>query len=81
MADAHDQIIRTRIGIEDRDGKGSTSAYVGWFFNALMQRRQIAFDGVKWFVQADTRSPFKPVSEEEVPAEVKNRFKTHIGNK
>lgn len=68
--------MKTRILIQDPDGsKGSTTAYVMWFTNAINQRRQIAHDGVKWFAQATKRSPFKQVGESEVPQHVQKEMK------
>ncbi len=62
---------KVRIGYQDRDGKGSCAAYVTQFHNAINQVRNIAFDGQRYFVQANNKAPFKPVSEEEVPNKVK----------
>lgn len=70
---------KKRILIQDQDGKGSITAYVIWFHNAIMQKRQIAFDGVKWFVQANLRAPFKPIGESEVPVDVKKRMFASCG--
>lgn len=69
---------KKRIGIEDQDGKGSTPAYVMWFTNAINQRRQIAHDGVKWWVQPNPRAFFKPVGESEVPDNVKEAMAAYM---
>ena len=68
-------IERKRFLIQDTDGsKGSTTGFLTTFHNALNQVRQIAFDGVLWFVQEKNNKPFKVVSEGWVPAEVKERM-------
>jgi hypothetical protein len=71
-------IQKARILIEDRDGKGSTTAFVGPFINGICQTRQIAYDGVRWFVQANNRAPFRPVGESEVPPNVFSRFRNYV---
>ncbi len=53
---------RTRIGITDRDGKGSTTAWVVWGYNHLNQRRQFAYDGRTWYYQPTTRENFIPAA-------------------
>jgi hypothetical protein len=70
-------IKKARIVIED----GSTSAFLTTFTNAIYQRRQIAFDGRQWFVQANNKAPFKPVGESEVPPEVKERMETFLNER
>lgn len=72
------EIKVARILIQDRDGKGSTSAYLCWIANALLQRRQIAFDGRQWWIQANNRSPFKPIGEGEVPLPTKEAMEKFI---
>ena len=72
------KIQRQRIGIKDRDEKSSCLCYVSDFHNYLNQTRRIAFDGVKWFYQPNTRSSFIPVSESDVPKDVKERFEKHL---
>jgi hypothetical protein len=69
---------KIRIMVKDRDGKGSATAWVIWFTNQLMQRRQIAFDGVKWFVQPDKRSPFIPIGESEVLPRIREEMNDYI---
>lgn len=66
--------MKTRILIQDHDGKGSTTAWVTTFVNAINQTRQIAYDGQRWFVQANNRQPFKIVGESEVPDYVKTKM-------
>jgi hypothetical protein len=73
------KIRKLRIGYTDRDGHGSIMCYVSDFHNAILQVRKIAFDGRRWFVQADSKSRFKEVGESEVSSEVKQRFQTHMG--
>lgn len=58
---------RTRFLTKDRDGKGSTTGWVVWAQNRLLQHRQFATDGVKFFYQPTKRSPFIPVTESELP--------------
>ncbi len=64
--------MKKRIVFKDGDDKGSTTAYVMWFHNAMNQRRQIAFDGVRWFYQNNTRYPFEIVSGNSVSQNVKD---------
>ena len=49
---------------------GSTTAYVVWGQNHLLQRRQFAWDGRQWYYQPTTRSPFQPVNGMDVPDNV-----------
>jgi hypothetical protein len=72
--------MKTRIIVED-NGIGSISAWVMPFVNAIMQTRQIAFDGVRWFVQANNRAPFKPVGESEVSDKVKQDMQTFMNKR
>ena len=67
-------IRRTRIGYTDRDGQGSCYAWVSQFHNALMQVRDIAWDGRRWFVAPKPGARFEPVGEDEVPKHEKERF-------
>ncbi len=52
---------------------GSTTAWVVWGQNHLLQRRQFAFDGRIWFYQhkhGTKATPFEVVNSREVPANV-----------
>lgn len=59
---------RSRIIVEG----GSTTAYVIWGQNHLLQKRQFAWDGVIWYYQPTTRSNFMVVNEQDVPLSVRN---------
>lgn len=58
---------KVRIGYKDQDGTGSTTATVITAKNHLLQIRQFAFDGRRWFYQPDTRSSFQVVNSRDVP--------------
>lgn len=58
--------MKTRFLIKD----GSTTGTVIWGHNYLNQRRQFAFDGVKFYYQPSTREPFIEVQASEVPSNV-----------
>jgi hypothetical protein len=62
---------KKHILTKDREGKGLTSAWVIWGHNRLNQRRQVATDGVLFWYQPTTRSPFVPVSEQDIPDAVR----------
>jgi hypothetical protein len=66
---------QVRFLIKDRDGKGSTTGWVVWAHNRLMQRRQFATDGVKFYYQPTKRSPFLPATESELPREAAEALK------
>jgi hypothetical protein len=58
---------KVRIGYTDQDGNGSTTATVITAKNHLLQIRQFAFDGRRWFYQPDTTGRFRQVNPREVP--------------
>lgn len=59
---------KTRILFKDTDGqKTSTSAWVVNAKNHLLQIRQFATDGVRFFYQPKKQDPFIIVSETEMP--------------
>ncbi len=63
-------MAKVRILTNDKGIKGSTSAYVVWGQNRLLQRRQFAWEGRHWLYQPSTREGFRPVSASEVPEPV-----------
>lgn len=67
--------MKTRFLYKDRDGNGSTMGWVVWSHNHLHQRRQFATDGVRFFYQPTTRSPFEIVSESDMPAAARQALK------
>ncbi len=58
---------------------GSTTAYVVEAQNHLLQKRQFAFDGVFWFYQPDSRSPFQKVNTMDVPDNAVKIMAAHTG--
>ncbi len=67
-------MTQSRIGTVD----GSTTAWVIWGQNYLLQKRQFAFDGVVWFYQPTTRSKFMVVSEGDVPQGVRTAMRDNL---
>lgn len=65
---------KVRIGVASGDKHytvdSSTTAYVVWGQNHLLQKRQFAFDGQRWFYQPDTRTMFIQVNPMDVPENV-----------
>ena len=58
---------RTRFATED----GSTTGYVVWAQNHLLQRRQFAYDGRYWYYQPTARHKFQRIGNvEDIPANV-----------
>jgi hypothetical protein len=72
-------MAQKRIGVEDRDGRGSCTAWVVWGFNRLMQKRQFAFEGRKWYYQPKSEAWFIPVTATEVPLPVVGAMATESG--
>jgi hypothetical protein len=69
---------KQRIVVKDGD-TSSTAAYVVTGQNHLLQKRQFAFDGRKWFYQPDNRSKFQPVNAMDVPENVVNLMHAETG--
>jgi len=68
---------KVRIQVTDEKERWSTSAWVIWGSNHIMQRRQFGFDGVQWFYQPTTREAFIKVAENLVPIRVKENMAEH----
>jgi len=61
-------VSKVRFLYRDADGdKCSTTGWVVWAHNRLLQRRQFATDGVRIFYQPATDKPFIIVSDSELP--------------
>jgi hypothetical protein len=60
--------MNTRRRILTKDG--STTAYLVWGQNHLLQKRQFAYDGVKWYYQPSVREKFIQVNTMDVPENV-----------
>lgn len=75
-------IKQQRIVIKCANDIGSTLAYVmDNFINAIMKKRNLAFDGQRWFCQPNKRSPFAQVGEDEVPEQYRNEMNAFLENK
>jgi hypothetical protein len=63
---------KSRIGVIDprTEEWWSTTAYVVEAKNHLLQMRQFAYDGRRWFYQPDNRSRFQEVNPRDLPEAV-----------
>jgi hypothetical protein len=61
-------VSKIRFLYQDADGdKCSTTGWIVWAHNRLLQRRQFATDGVRFFYQPAKDKPFIIVPESELP--------------
>lgn len=59
--------------------KGSTTAYLVEGQNHLLQTRQFAWDGQRWFYAPDNRSSFRQVNPRDIPANVVEKMAALTG--
>jgi hypothetical protein len=65
---------KKRFYYEDQGEKCSTTGLVVWGHNHLMQRRQFAFDGQRYFYQSNPSKLFIIVSKSDLPQGVRQQF-------